>query len=110
MPAIAATSAAAGPAASTTAPAATRRPAASSTAVTRERALTWTEDRGFTHRRVDDGEREGDLAHKATPVLMVDGAVDHRGLAELLEEEGGEIDPAIVRRVGDRLASYPLVT
>ncbi len=75
-----------------------------------ERALTWLPERGFTHRRVDDGERGGDLAHKSTPVLVVDGAVDHRSLTELLAEEGREIDQGIVRRICDRLAGYPLAT
>jgi len=36
-----------------------------------EKALTWTQDQGFSHERVDDGEDVG-LRHKRTPILVID--------------------------------------
>ncbi len=60
-----------------------------------ERALTWTEKSGFSHRRVDDGESMPEK-RKRTPVLVPDGVVDAELLARRFSGESGGIDAEIV--------------
>ena len=48
-----------------------------------ERALTWHKNTGFSHRRVDDGERQ--RPYKATPILVADGSFDDAAVSELFE-------------------------
>ena len=48
-----------------------------------ERALTWFNNAGCMHHRVDDGEHTIDIIRKATPILVSDGSLDHREIAEL---------------------------
>lgn len=44
-----------------------------------ERALTWTCERGFSHNRVDTGERDG-MKYARTPILVPDGVFDARAM------------------------------
>ena len=51
-----------------------------------ERALTWFEDRGFSHMRVDSGGTS--LSHgRGTPLLVTDGAIDAGRILELFRAE-----------------------
>jgi len=70
-----------------------------------ERALTWREDQGYAHERVDDGEVTGRA--KMTPVLVPDGAFAHSAIAERFRTESAKIDPEIAGFVYDRLRGYP---
>ena len=67
-----------------------------------ERALTWTVDSGFIHRRVDDGESLLEK-RKRTPVLVADGVVDSDRLARRFTEHCGKIEPEIVTFVDRKL-------
>ena len=39
-----------------------------------ERSLTWIKNRGFSHNKIDDGEKPGHT--KMTPILVADGVFD----------------------------------
>lgn len=61
----------------------------------RERALTWrAAGHTLTHMAVDDGESTG-LAHKATPILVPDGALDAPRLLELFSAASSELPSPI---------------
>ena len=70
-----------------------------------ERALTWHRDRGFDHKRIDDGEVSGRM--KMTPVLVPDGAFDSAAIAERFRRESAEIEPEIRQLVYSRLKQHP---
>jgi len=71
-----------------------------------EHALTWVEDAGFTHRRIDDGEGRGGH-HKMTPVLLPDGVFDSNSVLAFFARESREIDPAVVEFVTAKIRAYP---
>ena len=71
-----------------------------------ERALIWSQDIGFSHNRVDDGEgRPG--RHKMTPTILPDGQFDGRYVLELFEAACTEIDPEVVEVVTRKIKEYP---
>jgi hypothetical protein len=71
-----------------------------------EHALTWTVDAGFTHAGVDDGSDVG-VGHKASPILVPDGAVDVRRLEREFREASSGLPPDVVTLVVEKLAGYP---
>ena len=69
------------------------------------KALTWQQDRGFSHKRIDDGEgRPG--RYKMTPVLVPDGVFQRDQILALFENESAQIDPEIVRLVTETMRRY----
>jgi len=58
----------------------------------KERALTWTAEQGFSHNKVDAGDREG-MNYARTPVRVADGVFDVEAMA---------------RRFGDISISVPV--
>ena len=68
-----------------------------------ERALTWREPTGFSHQRVDDGERQ--RPYKATPILVADGAVDDAAIARLFKERSHGMDQQVAGFVLGKLES-----
>jgi hypothetical protein len=73
----------------------------------RERALTWTPDRGFLHTGVDDGESEVGLRHKATPLLVADGYFDGNRVLETFRELGLNLPPEVIGFVAKKLKEHP---
>ncbi len=71
-----------------------------------ERALRWSDEEGYLHRRVDDGER-GEARHKATPVLVPDGMFNAKKISRLFEVNSRDINAAIAGFVLRRLSDYP---
>ena len=71
-----------------------------------ERALTWSQDRGFAHDNVDAGETGG-LRHKAAAVLIADGVLDATRLAKIFSEAAKELPAEIHRFVMDKLVTHP---
>lgn len=59
-----------------------------------EHALSWSEQGGIRHQKVDDGEGEPGR-HKKTPLLVPDGAFDPTALAGLFREHATRIDEDI---------------
>ena len=43
----------------------------------KERALTWTAEQGFSHNKIDAGDRDG-MRYAGTPILVADGIFDPR--------------------------------
>lgn len=70
-----------------------------------EKALTWTQDRGFAHERVDDGEDVG-LRHKRTPILVIDGAFDAQRVLRDFLGVAASLPESIVAFVRERLGQY----
>ena len=71
-----------------------------------EHALTWLQGKGFSHNRIDDGEGRP-AGHKMTPILLPDGTFEKDSLLTDFEEASREIDPEVVRAVGEMIKRYP---
>ena len=75
-----------------------------------ERALTWRQSSGFTHKGVDDGE--GRIGyHKMTPILIPDGNFERDSVLQRFFEESYKIDSVlrtfIIERLGDYIGPEP---
>jgi hypothetical protein len=66
------------------------------------KALTWTRDGGFSHRRVDDGEGRP-ARHKMTPILVPDGTFSRDRVLALFERSSTELDPHVRDLVAAKL-------
>ena len=71
----------------------------------REHAFTWTEDRGFEHHGVDDGEARVEK-HKMSPTLVTDGLFDRENLLFLFQGESQLIDPSVAALVEEKIRAY----
>jgi len=58
-----------------------------------EKALTWSEEHGFSHLGVDDGARPG--KYPASPLLVADGVLKPSKIISMLKENSGELAPSI---------------
>ncbi len=71
-----------------------------------EHALTWKEEIGFQHNKVDDGEgRTG--RHKGTPILVQDGQFDSDSIAQQFKINPKTIDTKIHEFIFEKLLSFP---
>jgi hypothetical protein len=66
-----------------------------------ERALTWHRSKGFSHQRVDDGERQ--RPYKATPILVAAGSCDYAAISQLFKERSRAIDEKVAKLVLDKI-------
>ncbi len=71
----------------------------------RERALTWIRGQGFSHNRIDDGEKT--VGKPMTPILVQDGLFDKALVGEKFRAASAEIDPAIAELVSGVLRRFP---
>jgi hypothetical protein len=72
----------------------------------RERAIVWTRAAGYRHMSVDDGEgRAG--AHKATPILGLDGRFDASAVHASFAAESASIPDDIASFVLSTLKAHP---
>ena len=69
-----------------------------------ERALTWRRESGYTHDRIDDGERVP--GPKESPVLMPDGVFERTPVVERLKREGAKVDQVLLQFVIQRIEEY----
>jgi hypothetical protein len=67
-----------------------------------EHALTWREESGFAHNRIDTGD-ETPLANR-TPVLEADGPVPWNEIAHLFNQRSKTLEPTLRRLIDERLA------
>ena len=58
-----------------------------------EKALTWSEEHGFSQLGVDDGARPG--KHPASPLLVEGGVFNPLKIISLLKENSGELEASI---------------
>ena len=71
-----------------------------------ERSLRWKRGAGFVHERVDDGEgRPG--RHKATPVLVPNGALDVRRIHAAFLRECASLPEEVATYVRQALERHP---
>jgi hypothetical protein len=68
----------------------------------REHALTWTEERGFSSMAVDGGESRP-ARYKGSPILVTDGIIDAPRILEGFRREAGALPAEIVRVVEAKL-------
>lgn len=71
-----------------------------------ERALTWREGVGYTHRRVDPGEGTG-MPFKATPVLGANYWLKPRAVLAMFESAAAGLPPEVAGFVGRKLREHP---
>ena len=69
------------------------------------KALTWIKGRGFSHRRLDEGD-DGP-GHKMTPILLPDGTFDATSVLQRFATAAAHLDPEIVRVVTEAIGRYP---
>ena len=72
---------------------------------TSERVLTWRQDQGYAHAKVDDGEAVG-LAHKRTPMLVPDGLISRAELLRRFVPIASNLPSDIAHFVQDKLEAY----
>jgi len=70
-----------------------------------EHALTWKRPASYYHQRVDDGENRPGKS-KSTPVLLPDGAIDNRSLAERFALESKDLDARIAKFVREKILGF----
>jgi hypothetical protein len=70
-----------------------------------ERAITWRISLGYSHARIDDGERI--YYNKMTPVLVADGTFEKDIIAEQFKRAAMRIDNEIASFVYNVLRGYP---
>lgn len=59
-----------------------------------EKALTWSEEKGFLHLDVDDGRRPG--KHPGSPLLVQDGAIEPKKIVAMLKQNGAQLESSIM--------------
>jgi hypothetical protein len=69
-----------------------------------ERALTWRQESGFSHARVDSGETNP--AKNQSPILVPDGSCPIDKITELFLSKSRGIDPIIRSFVTAKLREY----
>ncbi len=70
----------------------------------KERALTWTREKGFSHERVEDGE--SNPSKNLTPILIPDGACPAQDIIRLFLQRSGEVDPQTKSLIAGKLQEY----
>ena len=70
-----------------------------------ERSLTWMREFGYTHDRIDEGDKPGRL--KGTPIVVKNGHFDHEKIANIFNKESREIEDRISRFVYEKILKYP---
>jgi hypothetical protein len=70
-----------------------------------ERALTWVRGRGYSHNRIDSGERR--VGKAMTPILVQDGLFDSSTIAERFKAAAREIDSGVADLVYRVLQEFP---
>jgi hypothetical protein len=70
-----------------------------------ERAITWTEQSGYSHMKIDDGEGP-DTAYKMKPMLVIDGLFDNSSIADRFHHDGSKIEKDIFDFVYEKLTHY----
>ncbi len=55
----------------------------------KEKALTWSKEKGFAHLGVDDGTRSG--KHPGSPLLVKDGVIKPDKIISMLRKDSGEL-------------------
>ncbi len=69
-----------------------------------QRSFTWTEAEGFSHNKIDEGERTGEV--KMTPILVPDGSFDAPGVRPLFIKAAESLDPGLSAFVLEKLDAY----
>jgi len=70
-----------------------------------EKALTWQQTGGYTHKGVDDGEGR-ERYHKMTPILIPDGSFERDPILQRFFDASYTIDPIVRAFVIERLSDY----
>jgi hypothetical protein len=69
-----------------------------------ERVVSWSEEGGYSHCKVDNGPGAG--AYPATPILLADGVFDFTTVARRFSERSVEIDQEIAAFIYQALLAY----
>ena len=70
-------------------------------------ALTWHQNSGYAHNRIDDGEnRPGKM--KASPILLPDGVFEYERIAKKFEAESQELEAWLSSFIYDKIMQYPM--
>ena len=66
-------------------------------------ALTWKDEKGFVHDRIDDGETRDH--HKMTPILVADGEFPKEKILTKFFESSREIDAGVADFIYQKILS-----
>jgi hypothetical protein len=72
----------------------------------RPRALTWTKSAGYTHNAIDDGDTATG-SHKASPVLISDGAFDSKSIYPRFEQASAQLPADIRKTTLEKIRDFP---
>jgi len=69
------------------------------------RAVTWLENAGYSHARIDEGE-DRLPHHKATPILIPGGIFDKKTIEERFASSSSGLPKEIARFISKKLSEY----
>lgn len=69
-----------------------------------ERILAWSEESGYRHGGVDDGEPGHGI--KRSPLIVSDGTLNSAAVAQRFQEAAVSVDPAIVRFISEKITAF----
>lgn len=72
----------------------------------KERALNWSEDGGYRHTKVDDGELPGRMT--MTPILVLDGVFKYQEIAHKFKMDSTGIDRKVADFVYEKILEFRL--
>ncbi|MFL6581577.1 MAG: hypothetical protein ACJ8G2_12610 [Burkholderiales bacterium] len=75
----------------------------------KERALTWTAEQGFSHNKIDAGDRDG-MRYAGTPILVADGIFDADIMVRRFAEISSSVPVEIRQFVLNKVREYPHAT
>jgi hypothetical protein len=70
-----------------------------------QHALTWNENKGFIHNKIDDGENNPGK-YKSTPLLTPDGTFYYLSIAEKFKIKSFDIDAEVSAFVYEKVRDY----
>ncbi len=73
--------------------------------VNNQHALTWKEDLGYNHNKVDDGESKPGK-YKSAPILIADGIFDNKAVSEKFKLKSKNIEAKVSAFVYKKIKFY----
>ena len=71
---------------------------------TEQKALTWLNQDGYQHSRIDNGDNPGKM--KASPVLEANGHFDREGIGHRFRKNRGDVPDKIADYVYEKIMNY----
>ena len=71
-----------------------------------EKAITWQQNKGYSHTACDDGEGETGQ-YKMTPILIPNGPFDNQRVLELFQANSENLEKELVEFISNKIKECP---